>query len=54
METGINIPIGDILTGNRLRLAEFQDYVLEIIYNRIEPAALLYGVKQLVSQETHF
>ena len=36
-------PIGDILTGNRLRLAEFQDYVLEIIYNRIEPAALLYG-----------
>ena len=36
-------PIGDILTGNRLRLAEFQDYILEIIYNRIEPAALLYG-----------
>jgi len=36
-------PIGDILTGNRLKLAEFQDYILEIIYNRIEPTALLYG-----------
>ena len=36
-------PIASILSGDRLWLAELQDDVIDIIYNRIEPDALLYG-----------
>ncbi len=36
-------PIGNVLSGKRLELALLQDYVMEIIYNSIEPSALLYG-----------
>lgn len=36
-------PIGNILSGERLELALLQDYVMEIIYNAVEPEALLYG-----------
>ncbi len=35
--------IGNALSGERLELALLQDYVMEIIYNSIEPGALLYG-----------
>ena len=36
-------PIADLITGDRLRLAELQDEVIDIIYNRVEPDAILYG-----------
>ena len=36
-------PIADLITGVRLRLAELQDEVIDIIYNRVEPDATLYG-----------
>ncbi|MCL4451152.1 MAG: nucleotidyl transferase AbiEii/AbiGii toxin family protein [Candidatus Thermoplasmatota archaeon] len=36
-------PIGSFLSGQRLKLAELQDYIIDIIYDRIQPAALLYG-----------
>jgi predicted nucleotidyltransferase component of viral defense system len=36
-------PIGEFLTGYRLKLANLQDFVLEIIYDKIDPTALLYG-----------
>ena len=36
-------PIGSFLTGQRLRLAELQDYVIDIIYDYFYPDALLYG-----------
>ena len=36
-------PIADLITGGRLRLAELQDEVIDIIYNRVEPDAILYG-----------
>ena len=36
-------PIGEFLTANRLKLANLQDFVLEIVYNKIDPSALLYG-----------
>ena len=36
-------PIGSFLTGKGLRLAELQDYVIDIIYDRFQPDALLYG-----------
>ena len=36
-------PIGSFLTGQRLSLAELQDYVIDIIYDYFHPDALLYG-----------
>ncbi len=36
-------PIGSFLTGQRLRLAELQDYVIDLIYDYFHPDALLYG-----------
>ena len=36
-------PIADPITGDRLRLAELQYEVIDIIYNRVEPDATLYG-----------
>jgi len=36
-------PIGEFLTGYRLKLANLQDFVLGIIYDKIDPTALLYG-----------
>ena len=36
-------PIADLIAGDRLRLAELQDEVIDIIYNRVEPDAILYG-----------
>ena len=36
-------PIGSFLSGQRLKLAELQDFVIDIIYDRIQPDALLYG-----------
>ena len=36
-------PIGSYLNGQRLKLSELQDYVIDIIYDRFQPDALLYG-----------
>ncbi len=36
-------PISNLLSGDRLRLAELQDEVIDIIYDRFEPDAVLYG-----------
>lgn len=36
-------PIGSFLSGQRLRLAQLQDYVIDLIYDRIQSNALLYG-----------
>ena len=36
-------PIGSYLSGQRLELSELQDYVIDIIYDRFQPDALLYG-----------
>ncbi|MEM0140275.1 MAG: nucleotidyl transferase AbiEii/AbiGii toxin family protein [Ferroplasma sp.] len=36
-------PIGSFLSGQRLKLAELQDYVIDIIYDEFQPDALLYG-----------
>jgi hypothetical protein len=36
-------PIGSYLSGQRLKLSELQDYVIDIIYDRFQPDALLYG-----------
>lgn len=36
-------PIGSFISGERLNLAELQDYVIDIIYDEIQPNALLYG-----------
>ena len=35
-------PIGSYLSGQRLKLSELQDYVIDIIYDRFQPDALLY------------
>ena len=35
--------ISNSISGIRLRLAELQDEVIDIIYNRVEPDAILYG-----------
>ena len=37
------IPIGSYFSGQRLKLAELQDYVIDIIYDVFQPDALLYG-----------
>ncbi len=36
-------PIGSYLSGQRLRLAELQDYVIDLIYDSFQSNALLYG-----------
>ena len=36
-------PIGSYLSGQRLKLSELQDYVIDIIYDRFQPDTLLYG-----------
>ena len=36
-------PIGSFLSGPRLKLAELQDYVIDIIYDSFQSNALLYG-----------
>ncbi|MCW6168958.1 MAG: nucleotidyl transferase AbiEii/AbiGii toxin family protein [Thermoplasmatales archaeon] len=36
-------PIGAFLRGNRLKLSELQDYVIDIIYDKYQSDALLYG-----------
>ncbi len=36
-------PIGSFISGERLRLAELQDYVIDIIYDEFQSNALLYG-----------
>ncbi|MFG1415987.1 MAG: nucleotidyl transferase AbiEii/AbiGii toxin family protein [Thermoplasmataceae archaeon] len=36
-------PIGSFLSDQRLKHAELQDYIIDIIYDRIQPDALLYG-----------
>lgn len=36
-------PIGAFISGERLQLAELQDYVIDIIYDEFQPNALLYG-----------
>jgi predicted nucleotidyltransferase component of viral defense system len=36
-------PIGSFISGQRLQLAELQDYVVDIIYDSFQPDALLYG-----------
>ncbi|MGC8505426.1 MAG: hypothetical protein ACP5NK_01785 [Thermoplasmata archaeon] len=36
-------PIASLLTGQGLKIAELQDYVIDIIYDHFQPDALLYG-----------
>lgn len=36
-------PIRNFLSGERLKLAELQDYVIDIIYSKIDPTSTLYG-----------
>lgn len=36
-------PIGNLLKKPRIDLANLQDYLIEIIYNKINPNAILYG-----------
>ena len=36
-------PIGSFISGQRLQLAELQDYVVDIIYDVFQPSAILYG-----------
>lgn len=36
-------PIGNFLSGERLKVASLQDHIIDVIYSRIEPTALLYG-----------
>ncbi len=36
-------PIGSFISGERLKIAELQDYVIDIIYDNFQPDALLYG-----------
>lgn len=39
----MEMPIGSILTGKRLDVAKMQDLVVEVIYNYVQPDAVLYG-----------
>ena len=36
-------PIGNFLGGDRLKIAQLQDYLVDIIYERIDPRAELHG-----------
>ncbi len=36
-------PIGSFLSGQRLKIAELQDYVIDLIYDSFQQGALLYG-----------
>ncbi|MEM3192540.1 MAG: nucleotidyl transferase AbiEii/AbiGii toxin family protein [Candidatus Parvarchaeota archaeon] len=36
-------PIGNLISGERLKLASMQDYVVDLIYSKVESIALLYG-----------
>ena len=36
-------PIGNLISGERLKIASLQDYLMDLIYSRVEPSALLYG-----------
>ena len=36
-------PIEPFLSGQRLKIARLQDYIIDLIYDRIQPEALLYG-----------
>lgn len=36
-------PIEPFLSGQRLKIARLQDYIIDLIYDRIQPGALLYG-----------
>ena len=36
-------PIGNFLGVDRLRIAQLQDYLVDIIYEKIDPMAELYG-----------
>ena len=36
-------PIEQFLSGQRLKIASLQDYIIDLIYDRIQPDALLYG-----------
>ncbi|WP_337860340.1 nucleotidyl transferase AbiEii/AbiGii toxin family protein [Ferroplasma sp.] len=36
-------PIQSFISGQRLKIAELQDYLIDIIYDRVQPDALLYG-----------
>ena len=36
-------PIRNFLSGDRLKIAELQDYIVDIIYEKIDPRAELYG-----------
>ena len=36
-------PIRNFLSGDRLKVAELQDYIVDIIYEKIDPRAELYG-----------
>ena len=36
-------PIGNLISGERLKIASLQDYIVELIYSKLEPSAILYG-----------
>ena len=36
-------PIEKFPSGQRLKIASLQDYIIDLIYDRIQPEALLYG-----------
>ena len=36
-------PIGNLISGERLKIASLQDHLMDLIYSRVEPSALLYG-----------
>ena len=39
----MELPIGGVLSGQKLRIALMQDTVVELIYNYVQPDAVLYG-----------
>ncbi|MCL5874360.1 MAG: hypothetical protein M1161_03350 [Candidatus Thermoplasmatota archaeon] len=42
-------PIGNLISGERLKVASLQDYIVELIYSKLEPSALLYGGTAILS-----
>ncbi|MDE1873859.1 MAG: nucleotidyl transferase AbiEii/AbiGii toxin family protein [Candidatus Micrarchaeota archaeon] len=39
----MELPIAGMLSGQRLEVAKFQDTIIDIVYNQVQPEAVLYG-----------
>lgn len=39
----MDYPIGSVLRGEKLAIAQLQDTLIEMIYNHVQPSAVLYG-----------